>query len=883
MRTHWLRGCLLVAAAGLAGCGSRPAVSPPDEKPADTTTHLGDKADVALADWLKLARPELAEKVKEWTFTVTKQQEHARQNPDSVELLAQLRPAVTPPVFAQAKFSARAGFSWPPYLKEGATDPNLALHLARHGDHEAALKVADPADKELLARIEACRTERNYPVEWTRLAGLVLGSAQFKLAEGSPEGAEELVAAHKQIRAVLDAKAAAGPLGAALLPTGRRALTLAAAAWREPRLNKQALADEIDRALADWGEVPAPAPALVPGAGQPDAVRLFQVPARGRIVAAHRPGAVLRALDLLALPLPAEEVQAVVAFFDAKRSLTELLLVYGRQVGEAFPEPAQLAQYLADHGFAAGDRTDSAGLHRQNFQGGGLGYEVSRVPHSRAAGALVRVAAAKARPTPSFARDPRDFGPVNLNRTFQQNRVSVAAEQGGDTLTLTGKALGRLKQPVTAPLPASAVLQREKGHDLLAGLTLRWTADVNPEAIAQLALPLWAAYGSARVDGVEDDNGGSLALTWEDGQTRLRLRVPDDEQAPEFVAEDARGAATLAARAEAAARFDRDERKARLEAGQPQRRLGRSFASVNGLSLAGARLGATRAEVEDALPRTLAIRQQPLADGIGLLFLTEPGGGATHWARQAFIRLGPDRRVAEVRVRYQITPRRSGSRAPTLLETLEALPNGKPEALTPTWGGLWADLPAQQPAPVMYRWLDDTTVLTYQRDAGGAEVVLRGRPADQPEGANLPPLTFCSRGVEHCELGATRAAVTGHWKLPEPPPTTGGAVILGQPDSSPYEVVLVWFEGDKASRILAVHRAKVAADPAGALRQAWAADMDRLGYVRRQEGRQALTLGAYGWHDDRTRVRIFVSETEKGVQMFTEWREWPVVAGRSKQ
>ena len=166
------------------------------------------------------------------------------------------------------------------------------------------------------------------------------------------------------------------------------------------------------------------------------------------------------------------------------------------------------------------------------------------------------------------------------------------------------------------------------------------------------------------------------------------------------------------------------------------------------------------------------------------------------------------------------------------------------------------------------------------------EVVLPDCPADQPQGAKLPPLAFCGRGVEHCELGATRAAVTGRWKLPSPPPTTGGAVILGQPDSSPYELVLVWFEGDKASRIVAPHRAQVSADPAGmaaALQRAWSVGIDRLGYLRRQDGPHRPTLSGYGWHDDRTRVRIFVQETEKGPRLFTEWREWPVAAVRGKQ
>ena len=55
----------------------------------------------------------------------------------------------------------------------------------------------------------------------------MLQSARFKLANGEVDGATELVLLHRQLRQLLDARAAAGPLGAALLPCDRRALTQA--------------------------------------------------------------------------------------------------------------------------------------------------------------------------------------------------------------------------------------------------------------------------------------------------------------------------------------------------------------------------------------------------------------------------------------------------------------------------------------------------------------------------------------------------------------------------------------------------------------------------------------------------------------------------------
>jgi hypothetical protein len=99
------------------------------------------------------------------------------------------------------------------------------------------------------------------------------------------------------------------------------------------------------------------------------------------------------------------------------------------------------------------------------------------------------------------------------------------------------------------------------------------------------------------------------------------------------------------------------------------------------------------------------------------------------------------------------------------------------------------------------------------------------------------------------------------------------------PTASPYDVLLVWYEGGKVSRLIARHRNPKPLPPAEvgtALQEAWSRDLDRLGYVRRQDGPHGQVLQAYGWHDDRTRVHIFAQETEEGPRLFTEWREWPV-------
>src|SRR5262249_22969480 len=136
----------------------------------------------------------------------------------------------------------------------GSKDNVVALHLARYGDLEAANGLAEPGNAEISRQIQAAKYEREYPVEWTRLVGLLLHSAQMRLATGDVEGGTELVVLHRQLRAVLDPLAAKGPLGAALLSRGRVTLAQAAAAWRADK--KEELATQAQAALADWGDVP---------------------------------------------------------------------------------------------------------------------------------------------------------------------------------------------------------------------------------------------------------------------------------------------------------------------------------------------------------------------------------------------------------------------------------------------------------------------------------------------------------------------------------------------------------------------------------------------------------------------------------------------------
>jgi hypothetical protein len=874
---RWLYGALLLAALVPSGCswwsGSSEEIL--DE---DTVTRLDDKVDIVLAEWLNRPRPELARLVAEWNETVQKQLAEARDNPQSVILLPKLHPTVGAPVFRSARYSETMGFSLPGYA-DGAKDAALALHLARFGDTEAARRLADPRDRTLRTEIDRWAGERNYPVEWVQVVGLVLQSAELKLANGEIQGATELVLLHQQLRALLDGPAATGPLGAALLPAGRRALADAAVAWRDEK--KTALANDIDGALKDWGKLPAPAPLVTPKTKGAEVARAFGSPVRGRAVVAETSEAVQRAVDLLGLPVVGEGVEGVVASLDGDGRLTEVLFFYNNRIKQTFPEPTHLAQHLIDLDFTSQAPVKDARSERQSFLGGGLIYDVLLAP-TGSAGAFVRVADAGARPVSvPLPGDPRNFGAAHLDRSFEQNRLNLFPDKKSEPSLDSSKreVLAKLTVPVTDPAPGSVTLQREGDENLVASLILVWPPDQNAFAFSKLALPLFGRFGAARLESAEDSRGGHLALVWEDERTRWTLALPFDEVvALNLVVADRGGPDALRARADEAARRDLVERRQRIEKGKPQVRLprGPSVAQVYG---DGVRLGLSRKEALAALPRSPSIRRQESPGVVNLLFLGEPAAGANHWARQMVLRFGADDTLAEIRVRYIEGLRPPTKENPTLLESLRR-PGGAPEVQAPgPWAGLWSDLPPQKPAPEQFRWQDDRTLLTLLRDGGGAEVSWRDCPVDEPKGIKLPPLQFTSRGVEGCVLGDGRAEVLKRWAAVSPPTTPDGAVALGMPTASPYDALLVWFEGNKAVRVVARHKGRPAQRDGNftpALQEVWGRDFDRLGAVRRQEGASGPVFQAYSWHDDRTRVRSFVQDGEDGPRLFTEWREWPI-------
>src|SRR5262249_50538962 len=273
------------------------------------------------------------------------------------------------------------------------------------------------------------------------------------------------------------------------------------------------------------------------------------------------------------------------------------------------------------------------------------------------------------------------------------------------------------------------------------------------------------------------------------------------------------------------------------------------------LGLETLELGRTKKEAHAILSLIPESRLIPLPDGgYNLLVGGAAPQGAPFWPRQVFVRFDRGERVVEIRVRYQDGGPGTKDR-PGLLDLLKRT-NRQPEKIAATWMGLWTDL-GPTPVPAHFRWLDDRTVVTYQRDAGGSEVIVRDCRKDSPYGVELAPLSFCSGGVAGCKLRGARA--DGVQRLQQDKPTMeGDAVLLPPPVGTPYDVVLVYFENDKATRIIAQYRKPMTgSDASDAIQTAWGDNIDQLGTVRRQDAPRPPALQSWSWHDDQTRVRLF--------------------------
>ena len=860
MRSYW-QWVVLGVTIILVGCGSS-QIDPSADDSAEVKTRLGDSIETSMAEYLAKPRSELATLSTEEAKRVVVQDQRNRDGQLITGLVATSRVQLTP-VLREARYSEAAGFSLPPYLAEGDSDPDLAMHLARYGDVDAGLKLLARDDTENQERLLALRGKQNYPLEWTRLLALRQQNAVLRLAGGDADAATELVVMHRQLRELLDPKVIQGPLGSALLSGGRNALEQAATSWRTA--GRVALADDVTAALKDWGEVPTPTLAVQLGTPRNEVIRLLRSPGQGRaIVALSTP----RAFDLFELPFPTESCQGVIASFDPEDRLVDILLTYKRGIAVNYPEPRVLARALEDRG-VAGQDGKSGGLLRKTYKIGSVSCEVWVIAGSNFLGGLVRLG--DGRPTTFSPTLTRDFGAVSLDRSFEQNRVRLAPDRSGAVVQTTHfERLAQVAGPLRSPLNLAEV-RRAGDEDMTARLMLRCSAEVGEIAPFVLAPRLWAEGGPPRIGTADEKAGGGLTFTWEDFRTRHVLRLPyANDQGPEFVAEDL-GTVDPKKRLAAVQATDRQERKARLTAGKPLERLPRFLENENLM------LGLTRAEILAALADGMQVLKQNLPGGaLSVTFTGDAPPNVPFLVRQMFVRFDADGRATELRARYAD----AGGGATWIQSVVGVLKRqgGAPAEMPSPWTKVWADLPARKPAAVLYRWQDDIVVMTCQRDAWGVEVTLRERNFDDELFA-LPPLEYLTRGpLGELALGDSRedlmkAGGDKAHRLPD------GGLVVSPRGAGPYDELHVWTENDRIVRMTARHKTEVPAKAKPAqlaelLVTAWARDVRTLSWPLRQDTMSDGSLQSVGWHDERTRVRLFWQEGENSQpRIFTEWKE----------
>jgi hypothetical protein len=839
----------------------------PPSKPREKDIYrLDAPIDISLKDWLAKPRSELAKMADELGEKIQLQEKNHRENNKPYALLPDLSLPLAVPVFREAKYCPGQKMSLPPYLAEGKKDSEIALHLARFGDFEAARKVAPENNRQVKEGKKAV-LKRNYPLEWTRLVALQLHAAQIGVAAGEKDSARQLVGLHEQLRKILEGSARGSLLGATLLGRGRTVLAQAASAWRA--VKNPELADQAEAVLARWGEVPAsPLPVRI-GDDRRQVATLFG--GTGPDLALQAPNT-LRALDMLCLPIPEEEVEAVIATFNRTNRLAEINVIYRCHLGNYFPQPGQLGHLLEDQ-YGAGKESESVGALRQkSYRVGKAVCEVLAFLNHSAVSSAVRLG-----PPGNLAHHavlPRDFQVIHLDRSFEENRLRFALNQGGRKITVEEAGLtAAAANLVPALRPTEATLEGDAQYDLVARFSVAYLADRRGlPGLAEIGFPLWKRLGPGRLKNDDDKDTPHLALVWDDGRTHIALRLPHEKGvACRLDILDRTPPADLARRAARVAENDRAERAKRFQEKKLLTRIPRVRESVA--------LGKSQTEVESALPSGKGILRRQLSDGLSLFFQTEPEESPGCIPRELFVRWGPDRRAAEVRIRYTDAP--GTARHAGIKKLLAALQRkcGAPEVLPGPWAKVWTPpFPRRKPAPVLYRWQDDATRLTCQCDSEGAELCLRDCPLQYENGVALARFAYLPAGPEKCLVGMKKADLVKLWNVNDKDFQQGNLVLFPA-QSSPYDQLLVTFNkaGDVA-QVTARHRKQPAdnAPPehlADAVRQAWGADVRHLGWPRREDRTRKGQIQSWTSHDDVTRLSIFWQEDKAGAaRVFTEWR-----------
>ncbi|TMQ32584.1 MAG: hypothetical protein E6K70_17775 [Planctomycetota bacterium] len=739
--------------------------------------------------------------------------------------------------------------------------------MARFGDQDAARKLVEPGDADTLRQIEALALDRSYPLEWTRLAALLMHHAQIRLATGDIDGGTEVVVLHKQLKGVLGGKAAKSDLGAALLPRGREALARAAASWQEDK--KTELADQANTILAAWGDTPAPPLALRYGISREQVQQALGITGKERSIATEQAA---RALDVFALPFPDEGAEAIVACLDDANRLADVFVTYKAGLADSYQEPTQLAHLLEESKVEVLSSPKAPGLYSRVYRLGDWQCDATIISHGAGAGALVHFGKGE---LPAAAPLARDLGALKLDRSFERNRLVAAPEQRKDTVTTgNSKLLAGMHNPLPALKPTQAAFGRVADHNLTSWIALEYNPEEALPALHKILLPLWGRTGTPRFEGKMDEHGGHLECAWQDAQTRYAVWLPYEATQPvRFEASDIQPADRIGKREGSVGESDREERKARLQAGKPILRVPRQLEQVE--------LGMTRAQILELLPGGRSVVKSDIPDGLSVTFAGEASREDKYITRQLLVRFDRNGRATEIRARYVAGPGAGQGNAWTnlLLNTVRKTA-GAPLEMASSWSSVWADAPGRKVVAQAYRWQDDATLAMFQRDAGGAELCLRDCPPDYEDGVPLPAFECLPRGAGAVVLGMKSQQLVQELNNVKPDTTADGAWIIRPDASSPYDVLLVWFDKDQVTRIVARHtpvtRNSGSTSWGQIITEAWTRDVRSFGWPRQQQLVGNDMLQALGFHDERTRVRIFWQENDDGsVKVFTEWKELP--------
>ena len=287
----------------------------------------------------------------------------------------------------------------------------------------------------------------------------------------------------------------------------------------------------------------------------------------------------------------------------------------------------------------------------------------------------------------------RDFGAINLDRSFEQNRVRIAPEQSADTIqTDRAAALDEITSPCSTLRPRESSWPSDR-CDLTESLTMAHSPEDTALPLCQVALPLWATWDPVRC-GVDDQHGGHLALVWEDARTRYELCSPYIAgQQLEFTVRHRAGSEKLDERAAQVSALDQAERTARINSGKPLVRLPRY------LELEQIGLGMSLDQVMPALPVGQAIIKQNIPEGISVTFAGKLPHDLNMWSGRCFSASMP-RTPGQIRFRYAAgsTGNQSATWHKELLAGLKKQGGASPANHFVLEGDL-VDLPVQQPAP----------------------------------------------------------------------------------------------------------------------------------------------------------------------------------------